>query len=139
MLQLHISSTGNTSDLSHHMYHAQKQDANVEYLGRYKMVLSIFVGSINFVDPAKIREAHEKLMNQVRTKATHISNKCKFQIEPIQVQGTRFLPNLEMDFPKILNEVLGQNIQRQQQLPNSNEKRSILKDRRTIGTNTMQE
>ena len=48
----------NTSGSLHHMYCAQKQDANTEYLGRVKMVLSIHLSSINFADPANIRKAH---------------------------------------------------------------------------------
>ena len=48
------------------------------------MVLSSCVGGINFVDPANIRKAHKELVIQVRTKAIHISNKYKMQIEPIK-------------------------------------------------------
>ena len=81
-----IAST-NTVNTSHHMYHTQKQDTDAEYLGRIKMALSI-----NVVDPANIRKAHEELMTQVRTKAIHISNKYKIQIEPIQFEWDKFLP-----------------------------------------------
>ena len=56
------------------------------------------VGSFNFADQAKIRQVHKTLMNEVRNEATHISNKYKIQIEPIQVERDKFLPTLEKDF-----------------------------------------
>ena len=92
----------------------------MEYLGRVKRALSRHMGSINFVDPANIRKVHEERMSQVRTEATHISNKHKTQLKPIQFEWHKFLPTLEEDFPEILNEVLGQN-NNQQQLLNSKE------------------
>ena len=52
----------NTSDLSHHTYHIQKQDVDGEYLGKVKMALNSHVGSINFADPANIRKAHKEIM-----------------------------------------------------------------------------
>ena len=64
----------NANDTSHHTYHAQEQDADVEYLGRVKIALSSHMGSINFADPANIRNVHEELMTQVRTKAVHIDS-----------------------------------------------------------------
>ena len=110
----------NTGDTSYHMYHTWKQDANAEYLGRVKMALNSCVGGINFVDPANIRKAPEKLMTQVCTEAIHVSNKYNIQIEPIEFEWDKFLPTLEKGFPGILNEVLGNNSQHQQLLPNSN-------------------
>ena len=83
--------TANTGDMSHHMYHAQKRDADAEYLGRVKIVLSGCVGGINFADLANIRKAHKELMNQVRTNTVHISHECKIQIMPIQYKWDRFL------------------------------------------------
>ena len=88
------------------MYHTQKWDADTQYLGRVKLALSSQIGSINFADPANIRKADEELMNQVRTKAIHIDNKYKIQIEPIQLEWDKFPPTSEKDFPEILNEVL---------------------------------
>ena len=84
----------NTSDTLHHMYHVQKRDADAEYLGRVKMALSSHTGGINCAVPADIRKAHEELMTQVRTKAIHISNKYKIQIEPIQFDWDKVLPTL---------------------------------------------
>ena len=49
----------NMCDLLHHMYHAEKLDADAEYLGRVKMALSTHEVSINFVDPASIRKANK--------------------------------------------------------------------------------
>ena len=69
----------NTGDLSHHMYCTHKWDADAEYLGSVKMVLSSHVVSINIVDQASIRKAHEELMTQVKTGAIHIGNKYKIQ------------------------------------------------------------
>ena len=57
-----VVALANTSDSLHHMYHAQKQDADVEYLGRVKMALSSHMGSIIFVDPANIRKTHKEIM-----------------------------------------------------------------------------
>ena len=96
----------NTGDVSHHMHHTQKRDANTEYWGRIKMVLSSCMGGITFSDPANIRKAHIELVIQVRTESIHISNKCRTQIEPIHLEWDRFLPTSEKDFPEILNEVL---------------------------------
>ena len=50
------------------------------------MALCSHVGSIDFTDPANIRQVHETLMNDVRNDATYISNKYKIQIEPIQFE-----------------------------------------------------
>ena len=66
-----------TGDTLHYMYHAQKRNADAEYLGRVKIVLSSCMGGIHFADPASIRKAHKELMTQVRTEAIHISNKYK--------------------------------------------------------------
>ena len=78
--------SANTGDFSQYMYCTQKGDADVEYLGRVKMALSSHMGSTNFVDPANNRKVHKELMSQVRTEATHISNKSKIPIEPIQFE-----------------------------------------------------
>ena len=77
------------------MYCSQKWDADMEYLGTVKMMLSSCVGSINFADPVNIRKAQKELMNQVRTKVIHISNKYKIQIECIEFGWDRFLPILK--------------------------------------------
>ena len=118
----------NTSDISHHMYHIQKRDADVEYLGRVKMVLSSHVHRINFADPANMRKAQKQLMIQVRTEAMHFNNKYKIPIEPIQFEWDRFLPTLENDLPEILNERLRHNSQ--QQPPNLNKIRSTPNENR---------
>ena len=76
------------------MYHAHKRDADVEYLGRVKMVLSSHMGDINFADPDNTRKAHKELMTRVRTEAIHISNKYKVQIEPLHFGWDRFFPCL---------------------------------------------
>ena len=55
------------------------RDADVEYLGRVKMVLSSCMDGIKFADPANIRKAHEELMTPVRTKAIHSVNNTKFK------------------------------------------------------------
>ena len=68
----------------HHTYYAWKRDADVEYVGTFKLLLSNCMGGINLTDPANIRKAHEELMIQIRTKAIHTSNKYKIQVEPIQ-------------------------------------------------------
>ena len=91
------------------MYHTPKQDAYAEYLGRVKIVLSSYMGSIKFADPFNIKKAHKELMSQLRNEAIHISNKYKIQIEPIQFERDKFLPNLEKDFLEIMNEVLSHN------------------------------
>ena len=54
-----------TSDSSHFTYHAQRLDADSDYLSRVKMALHSCVGSINFMDPANSRQIHETLMNAV--------------------------------------------------------------------------
>ena len=41
----------NLSDTSYPTYHAQKRDADAEYIGRVKIILSCHVGVINFKDP----------------------------------------------------------------------------------------
>ena len=89
----------------------------MEYLGKIKIALSRHISSINFLDPANIGKVPKEFMNQVRTKAIHISNKCKIQIEHIQFEWDKFLSTLTMDFLEILNEVLSCNND-QQQLPN---------------------
>ena len=88
------------------MYCTWKQDADVGYLGRVRMVLHSHVGSINFADLANIRRLHKELMCQVRTEAIHFSNNYKIQIEPIQFKWDKSLPTLEKDFLEMLNEVL---------------------------------
>ena len=77
-----------------YIYHAENWDADVDYLGRFKTVLSSRVSSINFADPANIRKVHRELMGQVRTEAIHISYKNKLQIEPKQFEWDKFLPAL---------------------------------------------
>ena len=77
----------------------------MEYLGKVKVAISSYMGTINFADPTNIRKVHKELMSQVRIKAIHISNKYKIQIEPIQFELDRFFPTLEKDFLEILNEV----------------------------------
>ena len=52
----------NTNDLSQYMYHTQKQNADVEYVGRVRMALHSPVGSINFAGLANIRKVHKDLM-----------------------------------------------------------------------------
>ena len=69
----------NTDDISHHMYHGQKRDADAEYLGRVKMVLRSCMGGINFPDLANIRKAHEELMTWVRTKLYILVINTKFK------------------------------------------------------------
>ena len=86
------------------------------------------MGSINFADSADIRKAHKSLMSQVGTESTHIGNKYKIQIEPVQFQWDKFLPTLEKDFQEILNEVLSHS--NQQQLPKSNKDRSAPNENR---------
>ena len=72
---LSIMASANIGDTLHQLYHTWKRDADAEYLGRVKIVLSIPVDGINFTDPANIRKAHDELMSQVRIEAIHISNK----------------------------------------------------------------
>ena len=94
-----------TSHSSHFTYHTQRQDVDVEYLGRVRMALhSQSVASTLWIQPAL--DNYTKLMNEVRNKATDISNRYKIQIETIQFKWDKFLPTLEKDFPDILNEVL---------------------------------
>ena len=85
------------------MYHAQRWDAEAEYLGRVRMVLCSHIGSINFPDLANIRQVHEALMSQVRNEAIYISNKYKIQVEPIKLEWDKFLSTLEKDLPEILS------------------------------------
>ena len=40
-------------------------------------------GSINFADPANIRQVHKDLMSKVRNKVMYLSNKYRIQIEAI--------------------------------------------------------
>ena len=82
-------------------YHAQKQDAEVEYLGRVRMTLHSCVGSITFASPVNIRQVHETVMNEVRNEATYISNKYKSQSDPIQFKWDKFLPTLEKRISQI--------------------------------------
>ena len=63
-------------------------------LAGIKIMLSIHMEGSNFADPANIRKAHTELMTQARTKAIHIGNKYKIQIECIQYEWDRFLPTL---------------------------------------------
>ena len=84
----------NPSDTSHPTYHSQKRGADAEYLGKVNTVLSSHIGGINFVDPVSMRKAHEELMNKVRTKATHISNRYKVQIKPLHFMWVHFIPML---------------------------------------------
>ena len=49
-------------------YHALKQDADAEYLRRVRKAIHNHVGSTSFTDPAKIRQVHGILMNEVRMK-----------------------------------------------------------------------
>ena len=58
--------------------------------------------SINFTDPANIRQAHKALMSEARKKAIYISNIYRIQIEPILFEWDKFLPTLEKDFLDIL-------------------------------------
>ena len=67
-VQVASTDTGDSS------YHAWKQDADAEYLGRIGMVICSHVGSINFTDPANIRQVHGILMTYVRNEATDTSN-----------------------------------------------------------------
>ena len=69
------------------------------------MVLCSHMGSINFADPANIRQVHEALMSWVRNEAMNISNKYKIQIEPIRFEWDKLLPTLKKDFQEILNEM----------------------------------
>ena len=50
-------------DMGDSSYHTQKQDADVEYLGRVRKAICSHVGSINVVDPANIRQLHCILIN----------------------------------------------------------------------------
>ena len=127
----------NTDDLLQYTSCTQKQDADAEYFDRVKIVLTSHMHSINFVNPGNIRKLHKALMSQIRKEVINISNKCKIQIEPIQLERDRFISTLEKDFPEILNEVLSHN-DNQQQLPNSNEHKSTLNEDRNqcnAGTN----
>ena len=47
------------------------------------MVLHSQVGSINFADPATMREVHEALISKERNEAIYISYKYKIQIAPM--------------------------------------------------------
>ena len=120
----------NTIDMSHHMHHTQKRDADAEYLGRFKMALNTCMGGINFTDPANIRIAHEELMTQVRTEVIHISNKYKMQVEHIQFEWDRFLHIFDQDFPGIMKEMLSCNSQQQPPPPNLNDNRSTPNENR---------
>ena len=79
------------------------------------MALSSHVSSINFVDQANILKAHEELMIQIRTESTHISNKYKFQIEPIECEWDKFFQLQKRIF------YTSRQQQQKQQIPNSHE------------------
>ena len=74
--------------------------ADAEYVCRVKIGPSNSMGSINFADPANIRQAHEELMTQVIL----VINK-KIQIEAIRFQWDSLLLALEKDFSEILSKV----------------------------------
>ena len=114
----------NLSDTSHSTYHNWIRDADTDYLGSVKIVLSSLIGGNNFVDPGNTRKARKDLMNKAGTEAIHISNKYKVQIEPLHLEWDRFIPIFEKEFLDILNEMLGHNSQHQPL--NSNKNRSIL-------------
>ena len=101
----------NPMDMSDLTYHAQTRDADTGYLIRVKTALKSCISNINFTDPVNIRKAHEELMNQVRNKVIHTSNKYKVQIEPLNFEWDLFLPILEKEFPDILNEMPSHNSQ----------------------------
>ena len=68
-------------------------------------------------------------MNEVRNKATYISNKYTIQIESLQFKWNKFLPTLEKEIPDILNEVLSYTNKQHQSISNlkqhsSNENRN---------------
>ena len=93
----------------------------MEYLERVRPALNSLLGSINFMNPANIRQVHGILMNEVIDKAMYISNKYKFQIEHLQFNWAKALPTLEKDFQNILKKVLScKNNQNQQPISNVN-------------------
>ena len=67
----------------------------MQYFGRARKAICSHVGSINFADPANIRQVHGILMNEVRNEATQISNKYKIQIEPMQFKWDNLLSTME--------------------------------------------
>ena len=75
------------------------------------MVLHSCVGSINFTDPANIRQTHKALLSHVRKEAIIISKKYIIPIEPIQFECDKFLPTLEKYSLDILSKVLTQQYQ----------------------------
>ena len=77
-----------TSNSSQFTYCAQRWDADAEYLGRVWMALHSHVGSINFADPANIRQVHDALMREVRKEAIYVSNKYKIQKNLYNLDGT---------------------------------------------------
>ena len=97
-------------------YCTWKWDDDVDYLGRFRKV----IGSINFADPANIRQICGILINELRDEATYINNKYIIQIEPMQFKWDKFLPMLEKDFPDILKEVLSCINQQHQSISNVN-------------------
>ena len=117
--------SANPSYTSPPTYHAQRRDADAEYLGRVKVALTSCVGSINFADSVCMRKAHEELMKHVRSKAIHISSKCKTQLEPFYFEWKMFISTLEKEFPDMLSEMLSHKSEQQQQPLNSNEDRCI--------------
>ena len=96
----------NPHDRSHPTYHAQKRDTEALYLGRGKVALSSHIGGIHFMDPVTMRKAHKELMKQIGSKAIHISNKYKVQLEPFYFKWEAFIPTLEKEFLNILSEIL---------------------------------
>ena len=117
-------------DIGDLFYCTRKQDANVEYFERIRQAIYSNMGSINFADPANIRQVLGILMNEVRDKSIYISNKYKIQKEPLQLKWDKFLPTLEKDFLDILKEVLSCKNNQQQPISDinnsmPNEKRSL--------------
>ena len=69
-----------------HNSHALRGKMLMQTTWAVRMVLCSHVGSINFADPANIRQVYEVFMSEVRTKAIYINNKYKIPIEPMQFE-----------------------------------------------------
>ena len=72
-----------------------------------------------------MRNAHEELMKQVRSKAIHISNKYKGQSEPFYFEWEMLKHTIEKELLDILSKMLSHNSQQEQQPLKSDENRYI--------------
>ena len=59
------------------------RDAEAEYLAQIKVALSHGVKHITFVDPFKVRRAHETLMHKVNRDMICIGIKYSVKVEPM--------------------------------------------------------